>query len=84
LLGLALPITPVQVLWVNMVSSVALAMVLAFEPTEADVMQRPPRRALHHVRLGRFEGQHHGQRHGADHVDPEHLNRRDRQRQAEQ
>ena len=27
-----------------MVSSVALAMVLAFEPTEADVMQRPPRR----------------------------------------
>ena len=44
LLGLALPITPVQVLWVNMVSSVALAMVLAFEPTEADVMQRPPRR----------------------------------------
>ncbi len=44
LLGLALPITPVQVLWVNMVSSVALAMVLAFEPTEADVMRRPPRR----------------------------------------
>ncbi|MEL7559416.1 cation-transporting P-type ATPase [Stutzerimonas chloritidismutans] len=44
LLGIALPITPVQVLWVNMVSSVALAMVLAFEPTEADVMQRPPRR----------------------------------------
>ncbi|MCP9339533.1 cation-transporting P-type ATPase [Stutzerimonas xanthomarina] len=44
LLGIALPITPVQVLWVNMVSSVALAMVLAFEPTEADVMQRSPRR----------------------------------------
>ena len=44
LLGIALPITPVQVLWVNMVSSVALALVLAFEPTEADVMQRPPRR----------------------------------------
>jgi len=44
LLGVALPITPAQVLWVNMVSSVALVMVLAFEPTEADVMQRPPRR----------------------------------------
>ena len=43
LLGVALPILPVQVLWVNMVSSVALAMVLAFEPTEADVMRRPPR-----------------------------------------
>ncbi|MCU0970097.1 MAG: HAD-IC family P-type ATPase, partial [Rubrivivax sp.] len=43
LLGVALPILPAQVLWVNMVSSVALALVLAFEPTEAGVMQRPPR-----------------------------------------
>jgi len=43
LLGLALPILPVQILWVNMVSSVALAMVLAFEPTEPDVMKRAPR-----------------------------------------
>ncbi|MDP3613328.1 MAG: HAD-IC family P-type ATPase, partial [Rubrivivax sp.] len=45
LLGVALPILPAQVLWVNMVSSVALAMVLAIEPTEADVMRRPPRPA---------------------------------------
>lgn len=44
LLGLTLPIAPAQILWVNMVSSIALALVLAFEPTEADVMQRPPRR----------------------------------------
>lgn len=44
LLGLALPITPLQVLWVNMVSSVGLAMALAFEPAERDIMQRPPRR----------------------------------------
>ncbi|WP_334135607.1 cation-translocating P-type ATPase [Tepidimonas sp.] len=43
LLGLDLPIAPVQILWVNMVSSIALAAVLAFEPTEADVMRRPPR-----------------------------------------
>lgn len=43
LLGLTLPITPVQILWVNMVSSVALAMALAFEPTEPGVMKRPPR-----------------------------------------
>ncbi|TFZ04978.1 cation-translocating P-type ATPase [Ramlibacter rhizophilus] len=43
LLGVSLPILPAQVLWVNMVSSVALAMVLAFEPTEPDVMRRPPR-----------------------------------------
>lgn len=45
LLGFALPITPLQILWVNMVSSVGLAMALAFEPTEADVMKRPPRPA---------------------------------------
>ncbi|HMP08926.1 cation-transporting P-type ATPase [Hydrogenophaga sp.] len=43
LFGLALPIMPVQILWVNMVSSVALAMVLAFEPTEPGVMKRAPR-----------------------------------------
>ncbi|PWB41584.1 MAG: carbonate dehydratase [Rhodocyclales bacterium] len=43
LLGLTLPITPVQILWVNMVSSVALAMTLAFEPTEREVMRRRPR-----------------------------------------
>ncbi|MCL5974757.1 MAG: HAD-IC family P-type ATPase, partial [Gammaproteobacteria bacterium] len=41
--GLTLPITPIQILWVNMVSSVALAMVLAFEPGEEGSMQRQPR-----------------------------------------
>ncbi|WP_237213482.1 cation-transporting P-type ATPase [Falsiroseomonas oryziterrae] len=45
LLGAELPITPVQILWVNMVSSVALALTLAFEPTEPDTMARPPRPA---------------------------------------
>lgn len=43
LLGATLPVTPVQILWVNMVSSVGLALALAFEPTEPDVMRRPPR-----------------------------------------
>ncbi|WP_018144332.1 cation-transporting P-type ATPase [Thioalkalivibrio sp. AKL6] len=43
LLGLTLPLTPVQVLWVNMVTAVTLALALAFEPTEPGVMQRPPR-----------------------------------------
>ena len=42
--GLTLPIAPLQILWVNMVSSVILAMTLAFEPAEPDVMQRKPRR----------------------------------------
>ena len=45
LAGLTLPITAVQILWVNMVSSVVLAMSLAFEPAEPDVMERPPRAA---------------------------------------
>ncbi len=43
LLGLTLPLTPVQVLWVNMVTAVTLALALAFEPTEPGVMQRAPR-----------------------------------------
>ena len=43
LLGVALPITAVQILWVNMVTAVTLALALAFEPTEPDVMRRPPR-----------------------------------------
>jgi len=43
LLGITLPITAVQILWVNMVTAVTLALALAFEPTEPDVMRRPPR-----------------------------------------
>lgn len=42
-LGLQLPITPVQILWVNMVTAVTLALALAFEPAERDIMRRPPR-----------------------------------------
>ena len=43
-LGLALPVTPGQILWVNMVTTVMLELALAFEPAESDVMQRPPRK----------------------------------------
>jgi calcium-translocating P-type ATPase len=39
----AVPITAPQILWVNMVTSVALSLVIAFEPHERDVMRRPPR-----------------------------------------
>jgi magnesium-transporting ATPase (P-type) len=42
-LGLVLPLTPVQILWVNMVIAVTLALALAFEPAEPGVMRRPPR-----------------------------------------
>jgi len=40
-----LPLTPVQILWVNMVTAVTLALSLAFEPPEQNVMRRPPRNA---------------------------------------
>ncbi len=43
LFGWLLPITPVQILWVNMVTAVTLALAMAFEQSEANIMQRPPR-----------------------------------------
>src|SRR5271155_1148497 len=43
--GFTMPITAPQVLWVNMVTSVALGLVISFEPHELDVMNRPPRAA---------------------------------------
>ncbi|MBI4194321.1 MAG: cation-transporting P-type ATPase [Betaproteobacteria bacterium] len=43
LLGMALPITAVQILWVNMITAVTLALAIAFEPAESNVMRRPPR-----------------------------------------
>ncbi len=43
MLGLALPITPIQILWVNMITAVTLGIALAFEPTEENTMRRPPR-----------------------------------------
>ncbi len=42
-MGKMLPITPAQILWINMITAVTLALTLAFEPSEANVMQRPPR-----------------------------------------
>ncbi len=38
-----LPLTPVQILWVNMITTVTLALSLAFELPEKSVMNRPPR-----------------------------------------
>ncbi|MBD3670538.1 MAG: cation-transporting P-type ATPase [Gammaproteobacteria bacterium] len=43
LLGLSLPITPIQILWINMITAVSLGIALAFEPSEANIMRRPPR-----------------------------------------
>ncbi len=43
LLGGVLPVTAAQILWVNMISAVTLALALAFEPVEEGAMRRPPR-----------------------------------------
>ncbi len=42
MMGISLPITPLQILWVNMITAVTLGLSLAFEPPEGKVMQRPP------------------------------------------
>ncbi len=43
MIGEKLPITPVQILWVNMITTVTLALTLGFEPSETGIMRRPPR-----------------------------------------
>ena len=41
---LLLPMLPTQLLWINLVAAVALALPLAYEVKEPDVMKRPPRK----------------------------------------
>lgn len=43
LLGLTLPISPIQILWINLITAVTIGLALAFEPTEENTMLRPPR-----------------------------------------
>jgi len=43
LFGFALPISPVQILWINLITAATLGLVLAFEPAEPNVMRRRPR-----------------------------------------
>ncbi|WP_244148968.1 cation-transporting P-type ATPase [Desulfonatronum thioautotrophicum] len=43
--GFSLPISPPQILWINMVTAVSLALALAFEPAEPNVMRRAPRQS---------------------------------------
>lgn len=45
MLGRMLPITAAQILWVNMITAVTLALTLAFEPAERNIMNRLPRDA---------------------------------------
>ena len=43
LFGLTLPITPIQILWINLITGITLGLALAFEPTEDGTMRRAPR-----------------------------------------
>lgn len=43
LLGINMPLTPVQILYVNMITAVTIALALAFEPLEKGTMSKPPR-----------------------------------------
>lgn len=44
LLGMPLPLTPLQILWINFITDGFPALALAVEPAEAGIMDRPPRR----------------------------------------
>jgi ATPase, P-type (transporting), HAD superfamily, subfamily IC len=41
--GMALPMSAVQILWINLITGITLGLALAFEPTERGTMARPPR-----------------------------------------
>lgn len=43
LAGLALPLSPVQILWINLVTALTLSLTLAGEPAEPGIMRRAPR-----------------------------------------
>lgn len=41
-LGMPLPLTPIQILWINLIADGLLAVALSFESAEPGIMQRPP------------------------------------------
>ncbi len=54
--GTTLPILPVQILWINMTTAVALGLMLAFEPKEPGLMERPPRDPARPILTGELIG----------------------------
>jgi Ca2+-transporting ATPase len=54
LAGLPMPLMPLQILWLNMVTDTFPALALALEPGDADVMARPPRNPAEALLSRRF------------------------------
>jgi Ca2+-transporting ATPase len=54
--GLPLPLLPLQLLWLNLVTDTFPALALAMEPADTDVMARPPRRPDEALLSGAFLG----------------------------
>ena len=52
LLGMPLPLLPLQILWINLVTDGLPGLALAVEPAERDTMQRPPYPSSEHI-MGR-------------------------------
>ncbi len=53
LLGMPLPLTPVQILWINLVTDGLPALALVMDPPDPDVLKRPPRPAHEAILTGR-------------------------------
>ncbi|MDD5679078.1 MAG: cation-translocating P-type ATPase [Kiritimatiellae bacterium] len=49
IVGLPLPLLPIQILWMNLVTDGLPALALGVEPAERDVMRRKPRRATDNI-----------------------------------
>jgi len=54
LAGITLPILPLQILWINMVTDSVLGIMLAYEPKEKNIMDRAPRNSAEPILTGRL------------------------------